>query len=285
MIACQNPKTQVLVEASAWCKLARLDENLHTLLLSEASSVSPETPGRDVQIWAMRDLPPKPGLSTREGQARLLHDLASIELQAMELGLRTLLEFPEAPREFREELAEITRQEGLHLRLCLEGLEDLERPWGSFPAHLGLWQSVGTEDTLLDRVLIVHRYLEGSGLDASDTLLRRLSGVDAKSATRAVRRIREDEVGHVQFGSAWYVKLARAAGLDPEIDFGQRLGRVFHRVPRRLEPIRRELREKAGFTPGELETLEEFRQRWLRKDGPIHAHAHGAGDKLALASK
>lgn len=71
----------------------RLLEPTTQALLSESAlnfPVIPEEPGRDAQVLLNKDLPPKAGLSTKEGQARLLHDLANIELQAMELGLRTL---------------------------------------------------------------------------------------------------------------------------------------------------------------------------------------------------
>ena len=122
-------------------------------------------------------LPAKKGLSFKEGQARLLHDLASIELQAMELCLRSLYEYPDAPVAFREQLATIALGEGNHLQLCLNGIETLGFAWGDWPVHVALWHSTANSDSLLDRILIVHRYLEGSGLDAGDTLLRRLSGV------------------------------------------------------------------------------------------------------------
>lgn len=269
MIAALDPKTQVLRLSSAREKLSGLDLALEATLNGRPLEV-PKEPGRDVQILPLRDLPEKKGLSTREGQARLVHDLASIELQAMELGLRTLAEFPDGPREFREELTEVTRQEGTHLELCLNSLDDLGMPWGSFPTHTMLWHSVGPEDSLLDRIVIVHRYLEGSGLDASDTILRRLSGVNAREALRAVEVIRRDEVGHVLFGSRWHHKLVSEAGGDFSDDLRARLTRVFHRIPRRLEQINRPIRLSAGFLEEELEVLEEFRGRW---SNPAAVHA------------
>lgn len=263
MIARETPKTQVLVEPNVKRKLEALDETLESLLRGE-SQVVPYTPGRDVQILPIKALPPKKGFSFREGQARLLHDLASIELQAMELGLRTLIEFPEAPREFRQRLAEITAEEGQHLHLCLKAMEDLELPWGSFPTHIGLWESVDVSDSLLDRIAIVHRYLEGSGLDASDTIIRRLSGTtNASAAENAVRVIRCDEMAHVQFGSQWYHELANREGLDASQDFADRIERLFHRIPRRLEPIVASTRHEAGFTDIEIGALNRLRDRWL----------------------
>lgn len=267
MNAVMPPKNQVLPEADARRKLSFLDENLQRLL-EGAPYVVPANPGRDVQILGLRDLPPKKGLSTREGQARLIHDLASIELQAMELGVRTLIEFPEAPADFREQLAEITREEGKHLRLCLDALDDLAMPWGSFPTHAVLWAAVDASDSLLDRILIVHRYLEGSGLDATDTILRRLSGVRAVEATRAIEVIRRDELGHVQFGSRWYHNILREQGLSAEEDFEPRLMRLYKKIPRRIEPISRPLRLAAGFLDSEIDTLETIRENWLSGSGP-----------------
>lgn len=260
MIASLALKTQVLVEPQVYEKLRRLEDNLQHLL-SGGSVEVPENPGRDVQTKPAKELPPKKGLSFREGQARLLHDLASIELQAMELGLRTLSEFPEAPTEFRERLGDIVREEARHLALCLRGLESLELPWGSFPTHLGLWRATAPTDSLLDRILIVHRYLEGAGLDASETFLRRLDGVDAPAVREAVRVIRAEEVGHVLFGSEWYRRVAVLEGVDPEQDFPKRLTRLFDRLPRRREPIAKEMRRQSGFTDVEIEVLEELQRR------------------------
>ena len=223
----------------------------------------PENPGRDVELRAIKDLPPKKGLSFQDGQGRLLHDLASIELQAMELGFRTLAEFPGAPVEFREELLRITLEEAKHLELCLHALDDLKQPWGSYPTHIGLWQSVSSTDSLLDRILIVHRYLEGSGLDASDHLRMRLSGVTAARIHKVVDVIATDEVQHVEFGSRWYRNICRLEKIDAEKDFRPRLMSLIHRIPRRLEKINVPLRERVGFSAEEIDALAALRESWM----------------------
>lgn len=265
MIAYEPHLAQVLLEPQVARKLKLLDVNLEAALRGQTFAV-PTQPGRDVQILPLRDLPAKKGLSTREGQARLVHDLASIELQAMELGLRTLIEYPVAPTGFREELCEVTRDEGRHLGLCLKALEDLGYPWGSFATHDGLWRAVRASDSLLDRILIVHRYLEGSGLDASHTILRRLGGVSAPEAREALAVIGHDEVAHVQFGSRWYHQLVGETGVDPTEDFAARLKGLLERIPRRLEPINVELRLSSGFTPAEIEVLQAVRGHLTRTE-------------------
>lgn len=260
----------ILLEHNVWEKLKKIQGDCHRVSTGVEIEI-PENPGRDVEVRAIKDLPPKKGLSFSDGQGRLLHDLASIELQAMELGFRTLAEFPGAPQEFRDELIRITLEEAKHLELCLHALDDLKQPWGSYPTHIGLWQSVSSGDSLLDRILIVHRYLEGSGLDASDHLRMRLSGVTAARIHKVVDVIATDEVAHVEFGSRWYRNICRIEKIDASQDFRPRLMSLIHRIPRRLEKINAPLREKVGFSGEEIAVLNEVRNFWLE---PPEARIH-----------
>lgn len=223
---------------------------------------------RDVLVLPLKDHPPKVGFSKLEGQARLLHDLANIELQAMELGLRTLVEFPYADEEFRQELARITLEEAGHCLLCLERLNDLGYAWGDWPIHTALWDAASVQDSLLDRIFIVHRYLEGSGLDAGDIFVRKLSGVLDSRIEKTVRKITADEIDHVYFGSAWYNKICLQNELSSEQDLRHRARKLRHRLPKRVEKICHGLRLQAGFSPSEIETFEELRSSYL---GPSFA--------------
>jgi uncharacterized ferritin-like protein (DUF455 family) len=226
----------------------------------------PDLPARDIKALDFKLHPPKKGFSTAEGQARMLHDLASIELQAMELGLRSLVEYPKENQQFREELWKLTLSEASHLEMCLIEIEKLGFKWGDWPINCGLWQSVSRDDSLLDRLLIVHRYLEGSGLDAGDTLLRRLAGVDATAVQRAVKIINTEEIGHVKFGSDWYNYYCLQAGLDPVDDFEIRMNRLRVVLPKRINPLNHDLRRQAGFTESEIIYLEKLRESFLDKD-------------------
>lgn len=243
-------------------RLKNFDAVLHLGFLKPESILIPALPGRPGAILPIKNHPDKPGLSKKEGQARLMHDLASIELQAMELALRTLLEYPEAPKEFREQLAVIASEEAQHFSLCVQVLENLNTPFGSLPVHVGLWNSVGKDDSLLDRLLVVHRYLEGSGLDAGQTLLRRLQHTPDFGVKDVIQVINDEEMGHVQFGSSWYRTICKLNHLDPEVDFYTRLSGLYHRIPRRLERIEKELRMRAGFSLGEIESLEKLQRRY-----------------------
>ncbi len=244
-------------------KIQEIESAIATAFTSPESTF-PEDPGRDVQVLMPRMHPDKKGLSYKEGQARLLHDLASIELQAMELGLRTLNEYPEAPIGFREELAAIVLSESQHLTLCLNGIERLGFKWGDWPVHNLLWAAAGAEDSLLDRILIVHRYLEGSGLDAGDTLLKRLDAVLESPLHSITKTIFTEEIGHVEFGSRWYRNICSLENLDPQNDFPIRMSAIRYKLPKRTERISRESRKKAGFTEEEIKLLEDWRLEVLK---------------------
>lgn len=239
-------------------KLKVIETACHKMLLSEVSYRVPFEIGRDVEIRAMSELPRKKGIGSAQGQARLLHDLANIELQAMEMSFRTLVDFPEAPVEFREQLVELVLDEARHLRLCTGQIENLGWRWGDWPVHTGLWRCLSSEDTLLDRLFIVHRYLEGSGLDAGEKILRRLSEVGQRATTEVIKTIADEEVGHVQFGSRWYRKTCDKLRLDPSKDFQGRARSLYARLPRRLEPMNSGLRKKAGFSQQELGVLKSL---------------------------
>ena len=220
----------------------------------------PKFPARDIQILEPQKHPPKAfGLNHQLGQGRLIHDLASIELQAMELAFRTLIEFPEIEGEMRDQLVNLTLSEAKHFELCLNCLDELKVPWGAFPVHLALWNSVQNEH-LLDRILIVHRYLEGSGLDAGESLLRRLSSVKISPIHPVVETIVKEEIDHVKLGTIWFSELCKKQKLDPDSYFEEFLIKYRGQLPKRLEPISIVLRTQAGFTAKELQILEKNRQ-------------------------
>lgn len=248
-----------------WEKIKIIESSCSEALKLSSPALAPFEPARDAEVLHPKLHPPKKGFSTPEGQARMLHDLANIELQAMELGLRTLVEFPEAPQGFKEELVQVTLQEANHLRMCVEAIDSLGFKWGDWPIHLALWRAVDIEDSLLDRILIVHRYLEGSGLDAGDTLIRRLEGTSSKhTIQKIVKQINVEEIGHVDFGSRWYREICQEQKIDPNEDFPQRMDSLRIRLPRRVEPLNKVLRLKAGFTEAEIGYYERLRADFLK---------------------
>lgn len=256
-------QTHPLLIANVWRKIEFMETACQKALEGQGPLEVPDLPARTPKIVEPKEMPTKKGFAHSEGRAHMLHDLASIELQAAELGLRTLIEFPDAPEEFKEKLFKITMEEVEHLKLCLEGLESLGFSWGDWPVQVKLWQSTAKDDDLLDRILIVHRYLEGAGLDASTRLLKRISGIDCPHIGKAIRKIASDEEAHVEFGSYWFQQICQVQNKDSDEEFKNRFRNLLPRLPRRLEKINSSLRLNLGFTKSELGVLENNRQIWL----------------------
>lgn len=256
-----NPSTflNTFHTSSAIKKLEGLNDDIEKALRLSASALMPTAPARDVKVVDLSAMPEKQGMDHKDGQMRLVHDLAHIEMQAMELGLRTLAEFPEAPQEFKEQLISVILDESRHLRMLLDCLEQGGRPWGSFPVHLGLWHATSSEDDLLDRILIVHRYLEGSGLDAGDKIVKKLWGSGQKSLFDAVKIIVKEEVDHVSFGSRWFKSICEDQKLDPDQHFKNRMSALHQHLPKRVLKLNRKVRAQAGFTEFEMDVLESLR--------------------------
>lgn len=249
--------------SSTVVKLGHIEQAVEEALKNPASLDVPYEAHRDVLVLPLKEHPAKMGFSKIEGQARLLHDLANIELQAMELGLRTLVEFPHAPEEFRERLAQITQEEAQHCKLCLERLQDLGFQWGDWPIHTALWDAVSVQDSLLDRIFIVHRYLEGSGLDAGDIFVKKLSGVVDSRIERTVKTITEDEIDHVYFGSKWFKYFCHQRSKNPELELQTKIKNLRRRLPKRIEKISHKLRLQSGFSPEDIEALETLRTSYF----------------------
>lgn len=242
-----------------WEKILALPEDLNATI----QFVIPEVPGRSgLVLETIRG--PKDKISSRQGQARLLHELANIEMQAMELCLRTYLEYPTAPTLFRQELAELAKDEARHLALCLEGLKTFEIEFGHWPIHLNLWKTVSREDSLLDRIVIVHRYLEASGLDAGNQIIDKLRSCQAVSIQKIMTTIHDEEIAHVDFGSRWYREICRMEGLDPEVDFPERIEKLKARLPKRVEKFDIKARKAAGFLDQEIELLTKLRDQFVK---------------------
>ncbi len=255
----------LLLEPNVEKKLQFFDKTLEMIKTQQALKI-PKQAVRDIQVLPTRLHPDKKGLSFKEGQARLLHDLASIELQAMELAIRTLIEFPEAPKDFRQELIQIAISEKNHLSLCLEAIVSSGFKWGDWPIHNLLWEAVDVQNDLLDRILIVHIYLEGSGLDASHYLVQRLSGV-AESENKiheVIRIIADEELDHVRFGTYWFKRICSDLNLDSEFEYENRFKKIKLNLPRRVEKINLEIRKKVGFSEKQLQVLSDFRSEILK---------------------
>ncbi|MBN3569995.1 ferritin-like domain-containing protein [Burkholderia cenocepacia] len=190
-----------------------------------------------------------------EGRAVLLHALAHIEFNAINLALDAVWRFADMPDAFYADWLKVAAEEAYHFTLLSDRLADgFGHAYGDFPAHNGLWEMCErTKDDVLARMALVPRTLEARGLDASPPIRARLvqAGDDASAAILDV--ILRDEIGHVAIGNRWFRHLCDAAGRDPVPTYRQ-LAEQYH-APRLRGPFNFDARRDAGFEPAELDEL------------------------------
>lgn len=195
-----------------------------------------------------RDMPKRRNFGSPAGRIALLHALAHIELNAIDLAWDIIARFaaPETPREFFDDWVDVAAEEAEHFALLNDRLRALGSAYGELPAHDGLWEAAATTaHDLLARLAIVPLVLEARGLDVTPEMILRLErGGDLASAA-ILRRIYQDEIGHVAVGARLFERLCRQRGLNPEAAFHDNVRRYFTGALK--PPFNREARDIAGM--------------------------------------
>lgn len=190
-------------------------------------------------------------MATVEGRAALIHALAHIELNAVNLALDAIWRFADMPESYYRDWLSVARDEARHFGMLEAHLTTLGFAYGDFTAHHGLWDMAeSTKHDVLARMALVPRTLEARGLDASPQVRNKLVSAGDKKAADIVSIILNDEVGHVYIGNYWYNWLCEQRGLDPIQTFAALA--LKHKAPRMLSPLNLVARRAAGFSEEEL---------------------------------
>jgi uncharacterized ferritin-like protein (DUF455 family) len=169
-------------------------------------------------------------LGSLDGRLALLHALAHIELNAIDLGWDIVARFAGSglPRQFFDDWVGVTAEEAEHFALLHARLVALGGEYGAMPAHDGLWEAAAaTAGDLLARLAVVPLVLEARGLDVTPEMIRRLQRAGDAESAAVLERIYADEIGHVAVGARWFAALCRERGLDPSATFRDRVSRHF----------------------------------------------------------
>jgi uncharacterized ferritin-like protein (DUF455 family) len=236
------------------------DEGLRWLEPAAELSAAPDIPlpGRPARppLIAPADVPQRSPF-TPEGMAALLHAIAHIEFNAINLALDAVWRFAGMPVDFYRDWLRVAAEEATHFGLLHTHLQSLGHDYGDFPAHDGLWEMcVKTQHDITARMALVPRTLEARGLDATPLIQARLRKVNTPAARRTVEIldvILRDEIGHVAIGNRWYGWLCARQGLDPLAHY--RLLARTHNAPRLRPPFNDAARRAAGFSQQELDDL------------------------------
>jgi len=216
----------------------------------------PGLPGRPdrPELVPAKDVPTRSPF-TAEGRAALLHAIAHIEFNAINLALDATWRFAGLPQAYYRDWLRVAAEEALHFTLLREHLRSLDHDYGDFPAHDGLWTMTRrTAHDIVARLALVPRTLEARGLDATPPLRAKFARAGDARAVEILDIILRDEIGHVAIGNRWYRFVCERAGLDPVAIYPELAAR--HDAPRPRPPFNHEARRAAGFTDAEIAWLD-----------------------------
>jgi uncharacterized ferritin-like protein (DUF455 family) len=188
------------------------------------------------------------------GRAALLHAVAHIEFNAINLAADAVVRFAGMPQAYYRDWLRVAAEEAQHFCLLHEYLHDLGHAYGDFSAHDGLWAMCEkTADDITARMALVPRTLEARGLDATPPMRAKFDKAGDARAVQILDTILRDEVGHVAVGNHWYRWLCAREQLDPLAHYRVLARR--HGAPTLKPPFNHEARRRAGFSEEELAAL------------------------------
>ncbi len=201
------------------------------------------------ELLSPRDVPSrKPG--TPEGRIAMLHAVAHIELNAVDLHWDVIARFTDTPMPmgFYDDWVKAADEESKHFNLMADCLEERGSHYGALPAHAGMWQAAeDTADDLMGRLAVVPMVLEARGLDVTPGMIKLFRQAKQDSAVAALETIYAEEVAHVAYGSKWFHFLCGRHEHDPKERFHALVRQYFHGTLK--PPFNEEKRAEAGIPP------------------------------------
>jgi uncharacterized ferritin-like protein (DUF455 family) len=203
-----------------------------------------------------RDMPKRRNFGSQAGRIALLHALAHIELNAIDLAWDLVARCGAAglPRAFFDDWVCVAAEEAEHFDLLAARLAKLGSGYGALPAHDGLWEAAAaTAHDLLARLAVVPLVLEARGLDVTPEMMRRLERAGDRESAAILARIYRDEISHVATGRRWFEHLCHARGLAPPTAFQANVRQYFAGALK--PPFNCAARAAAGFGAEYYEAL------------------------------
>ncbi len=197
---------------------------------------------------------PKRAMGTLEGRKIMMHAIAHIEFNAINLALDAAQRFNDMPLAFYSDWMRVAAEEAYHFELVRAHLRHLGGEYGDYPAHNGLWEMAeSTAHDVLDRMALVPRVLEARGLDVTPGIQKKFINVGDTHAATLLDIIFKDEIGHVEVGSRWFRYVCKERYLKPTETFIALVEKYF---PKGIGGVLNlDAREQAGFSEAEIKIL------------------------------
>ncbi|MGQ7064795.1 MAG: ferritin-like domain-containing protein [Caulobacterales bacterium] len=204
---------------------------------------------------------PRRRLNSEAGRAALLHALAHIEFNAIDLAFDMVARFSgspeldgEARHAFINDWIGVGDDEARHFLMVEDRLAELGSAYGNLDAHDGLWSAaISTADDIAARLAIAPLVLEARGLDVTPGMIERLKGAGDETSAAILTTIYNEEIGHVAAGRRWLDHVCAKRGVDTRETF-HRLVRERFRGGLKL-PVNAIARAEAGLEPDFYEPL------------------------------
>ncbi len=205
-----------------------------------------------------RALKARKDFASVEGLATLVHAITHIEYSAIDLALDAVYRFPQMPQAYKLDWLEVALDEIRHYKMLDELLVELGYQYGDFPVHCGLFDAAThTAGDILERMAIIPRYYEASGLDVNPQIVKKLhnkrKNLLIKKLIEALEIIYIEEITHVQKGDRWFKYICNQRKLNESIYF--EILKKYKLIDKHRPHINVSARKKAGFTCGEIKKL------------------------------
>ena len=266
MIELRQTALEILVLTDAQIKVSRVfglfeDYQQKLVGLNPSATFNPQDlklPGRPEKPELIPPLQvPKRRMDSVEGRVSLLHSLAHIEFNAMNLALDAIWRFPDMPKQYYEDWLQVAKEESYHFTLVNEYIQTFGFKYGDFSAHNSLWEMVErTTDSVIARMALVPRTMEARGLDAVPGIRDRFKQIKDAKAVEILEIILHDEIGHVFIGNRWFNFLCGNSGLSPITTYREFAKK--YQAPTLRGPFNLVARQQAGFTTEELDLLQSL---------------------------
>ncbi len=184
----------------------------------------PKAPSRpEKPVLAPPGAMPRRRLSSVKGRIALLHAVAHIEFNAINLAFDMAVRFTPSvfasgldAYSFTKDWINVGADEARHFQMIEDRLNTLGAAYGDLPAHNGLWEAAdATMDDVLARLAIAPMVLEARGLDVTPAMIEKLINVGDEDSAALLTIIYNEEIGHVAAGRRWFEDICAIRGVRP----------------------------------------------------------------------
>lgn len=216
-------------------------------------------------------MPKRRKAGTRASKIALLHAIAHIELNAIDLAWDIMARFSylsdehthknkteiTLPRDFFADWLKVADDEAKHFLMLESRLNDFDATYGDLPAHDGLWEaSERTAEDFAARLAIVPMVLEARGLDVTPAMIKGMKTQNDQKTADMLQIIHDDEITHVRAGTVWFEYWCNHHNKDIEMHWQELVKTYFNGKLKR--PFNHPSREEAGMIRDWYEPLADI---------------------------